>query len=337
MTWKSLYGKGLKNRPAINEIIAFLPEDVGALYQRFSTHLQRVFGVGCKPPTYTEAAGWVYTFGLYNINLFNRVTIEDDAFTVQGLRVHDENSYDEAVKLAASSYDDYKKRFDLRVAAIKEKQKQRTKIRLEREKTEMDAILKTADKERLNKYRWSPKISRQLLKRLYVSDVKGFKDEELANEVGFTLYARCLQGREEGKIKDSGKLKCHNCREVIQAVGKGLLLECACGYQYLYRDYRRSFRTNNMPFGAAQEIFSAFVDSWERAKGYAEKMRLIDNLIHEFHINLNSGVKGRFVGVNLIEGTKKQIADLILELAYGDVNKKQAFADNANANMKTNT
>ena len=89
-----------------------------------------------------------------------------------------------------------------------------------------------------------------------------------------------------------------------------------------------------MPFGAAQEIFSKFVNDWEHAKGYSKKMRLIDNLIHEFHMNLNSGVKGRFVGVNLIEGTKTQIADLILDLAYGDTNKAQVWADNANANMK---
>jgi hypothetical protein len=47
-------------------------------------------------------------------------------------------------------------------------------------------------------------------------------------------------------------------------------------------------------------------------------MRLIDELIHEFHINLVSGIKGRFVGINLIEGSKKQIVDLILTLAYGD-------------------
>jgi len=29
-------------------------------------------------------------------------------------------------------------------------------------------------------------------------------------------------------------------------------------------------------------------------------IELIDRLIHEFHINLNSGVKGRFVAINLI-------------------------------------
>ena len=80
----------------------------------------------------------------------------------------------------------------------------------------------------------------------------------------------------------------------------------------------KAFRTNNMPHGAASAIFSAFVNDWPKAKNYSDKMRLIDNLIHEFHINLSSGVKGRFVGINLIEGNKKQIEELILGLAYGD-------------------
>ena len=83
-----------------------------------------------------------------------------------------------------------------------------------------------------------------------------------------------------------------------------------------------------MPSGAATAIFNAFIDDWPRAKGYAAKMVLIDNLLHEFHINLNSGVKGRFVGINLIEGTKKQIEELILDLAYDGTNNTGKFAAN---------
>ncbi len=52
-------------------------------------------------------------------------------------------------------------------------------------------------------------------------------------------------------------------------------------------------------------------------------MRLVDGLIHEFHINLNSGVKGRFVSINLIEGSKKQIGELIIGLAYGSSTEKE--------------
>ena len=328
MTWKNLHQKGLKNRPGINEIMAFFPEEIGNLFQEFSRHLAREYDVGCKPPAYTETSGWTYAFGRYDIHLLNRVTLEDSAFTVQGLRVHDEASYREALKLAASLYDDYKTRFNQAVAIKKEKQKQNTAKRKAWEKAELETLLKTIDKERFYKYRWSPKLSRQILKKLYTNDAAGIKDEDLADEVGFTLYARCLQGQEEGSLKDAGKLKCHHCKEILQAKSNDSLMECPCGYQYIFREYRRAFRTNNMPHGAAQAIFNAFVENWPKAKDYPAKMILIDNLVHEFHINLNSGVKGRFVGVNLIEGTKKQIGDLILELAYGDGSNTAKFIAN---------
>ena len=47
-------------------------------------------------------------------------------------------------------------------------------------------------------------------------------------------------------------------------------------------------------------------------------MMLIDWLIHQCHVTLMSGAKGRSVCVNLLEGTKKQILDVINNLAYGD-------------------
>jgi predicted RNA-binding Zn-ribbon protein involved in translation (DUF1610 family) len=316
--WKNLYAKGKQNRPGITEIMAFLPRGVGILFQEFSRHLSSEYDVGCKPPVYTEKDGWVYAFGRYDVHLLNHVTMEDGGFSVQGFLVSDETSLRKALALSASFYDDYRERFGRIVAIKKEKQKQGNQRRIAREKSQMEALSGMIDKERFNRYRWSPKISRQLLKKLYDSDAKGLADDELVDEVGYTLYARCLQGRDEGLLKNSGKLKCHNCGEILAAKSREALMECSCGQQYIFRDYMRSFREENMPSGAATAIFNAFIENWQHAKGYAEKMRLIDGLIHEFHINLNSGVKGRFVGINLIEGSKKQIGDLTLELAYGN-------------------
>jgi hypothetical protein len=141
-------------------------------------------------------------------------------------------------------------------------------------------------------------------------------NSELLDDVGFTIYARCLQAKEEMEIMEKGQIKCHNCSKILN-YDSGLIL-CLCGYQYMYKDYRRSFRTNNMPTGGAAHIFNGFIDKWPRMRDDVEKMRLIDWLIHEFHINLLTGTKGRFVGVNLIQGTKAQVKELILSLAYGD-------------------
>ena len=315
--WKSLYAPGKANHPGINEIMTFLPESVGLLFQEFSKRLARDYDVGCKPPVYTKTDGWVYSFGRYDILLFNHVSMEDGAFSVQGNRVCDEASLSKALELADSLYGGYRERFDKAVVIKKEKQKENTKKRLERERNELEVLYATIDKERFNRFRWSPKLSRQKLKRLYDNDAKNIRDEELLDDVGFTLFARCLQGRDEGALKNNGQLKCHNCREILQAKSRDMLMECPCGQQYIFKDYMRSFRKNNMPSGAATHIFNAFIDDWQRVKGYSTKMALVDKLVHEFHINLNSGVKGRFVGINLIEGTKKQIGDLINELAYG--------------------
>lgn len=316
-TWKALHGRGRENRPGLAEILAFLPDGAGALFQEFSRRLAREYNVGCKPPTYTETDGWVYAFGRYDVHLIGRVTMEDGAFGVQGLRVGDEESLRKALELADSLYGRYQQRLEQSVAEKKERQKLTTQRRAAREQGELDAMAGQIDKEKFNRFRWSPKLSRQTLKRLYESDAKGIPDEELLDEVGYALYARCLQGRDERRLMEVGRLRCHGCGAVLQARSMGGLMACPCGQQYQFREYMRAFRTENMPSGAATATFNAFLEDWPRARGYAEKMRLVDALVHEFHTNLQSGVKGRFVGVNLIAGTKKQIEELILELAYG--------------------
>lgn len=73
-----------------------------------------------------------------------------------------------------------------------------------------------------------------------------------------------------------------------------------------------------MPRGAASPIFDQFVSDWDKARDSYQKMLLIDQLIHQFHMAEISGNKGRPVSVNLIQGTKPQIVKLICELAYSD-------------------
>ena len=68
------------------------------------------------------------------------------------------------------------------------------------------------------------------------------------------------------------------------------------------------------------------IEHKEVAKEYARlKQSLKIQYEHNrdvYTVNLSTGVKGRFVGIYLIEGTKKQIEELILSLAYNEENKK---------------
>ncbi len=324
--WRELYDK--KKRPGIGELSAFLPPDVTELFREFANHMSRVCGIGCAPAVHTVTHGWVFRFGRYNLFMLT-VRISDGAFCVDHLRVSDRITLMEAIAYAealhAGGYRDKLAAYAAEKVAL---QAATAKKRVEREQKEIGEMAGSIDKANFNRFSWSPKVPRAKLARLYESDARMLPDEELADDIGFTLYARCLQGRDERLLHEKGKLSCHGCGAVLQ--GKRGLMECACGRQYLFRDCARSFRANNMPSGAASHIFGAFIDDWPRATRYAEKMRLIDGLIHEFHINLRSGVKGRFVGINLIEGTKKQIADLILSLAGSEWNQdtKATFESN---------
>ena len=98
---------------------------------------------------------------------------------------------------------------------------------------------------------------------------------------------------------------------------KNLYQQCECEYQYSYKEYRRSFRRNNMPTGAAAKVFDEYMVKWNAAKVYSEKMFLIDTLLHEFHLSLVSGAVHRPVAMNFIDGTRRQVEEVISELARG--------------------
>ncbi|MDE5823532.1 MAG: hypothetical protein K2H91_02445, partial [Lachnospiraceae bacterium] len=91
--------------------------------------------------------------------------------------------------------------------------------------------------------------------------------------------------------------------------------QCSCGRQYSYKEYRRSFRRNNMPTGSAAKTFAAFIRDWDNAKNYQEKIILIDTLLHEFHLSLISGATHRPVAMNFIDGSRRQVEQIIDHLA----------------------
>ena len=67
--------------------------------------------------------------------------------------------------------------------------------------------------------------------------------------------------------------------------------------------------------GSVPFLFETYLERFPQAKTAPEKMLLIDWLIHQFHIH--QGVAGKPVGVNVIQGTKDQVHELIESLASG--------------------
>lgn len=167
-------------------------------------------------------------------------------------------------------------------------------------------------------YNWTPRISRNKIVRLYESDANGMLDEELLEDIGFSIYMRCIEGQEVMDAVRNMRVKCRRCGKIIIRKSKRdqhESLRCSCGWNTTWGHYRKNTFSQNMCNGNADPFFREYIKKWENAKTAREKMILIDWLIHQFHIQ--DHIPGRAVGPNIIAGTKQQVAELIFHLAYG--------------------
>lgn len=304
--WAEAYDKA--HRPVIKDLQAFMKPDVYALLARYNASLAERYMFSYVKLTFSRDKGWCYNYGNSGCILITGLTIEEDAFTVCGVRVDSPLSLAEALEETNRLYEDgYRER--LRI--FKEKRSARRSAKsAETEKNGAD------ERAYINACRWPEKVSRADIRRLYQLDAAGRPDDELADKIGFAMYFRCITAREIWELMTVGKIKCFYCGEVLKGIHDQYFeLVCKCGRRYTYHAYRKSYREDNMPRGAASDIFDQYISDWGNAREYKDKMRLIDGLIHSFHVSIISGEQGRPVGVNLISGTKAQIAALITELA----------------------
>jgi hypothetical protein len=314
MEWIEKYPR--KSKPAYEELLAFLPDKVRELFLAFNSEMAEKYKVYNNYPRFENAAGWTYGYCRgYRIELLY-VTIGNGYFTVLGVEIQDESSLNDALEKAKAKYDaGYEERYARLTAAKKSGQIERTKARIEREKSELAKMAESIEPAKFNKCKWSEKVARGKLIKLYQSDAKGLADGDLLEDVGYTFYVRCKQARDTREHLDKGEIICHHCGAANKAASYAGLIACPCGYYYTYREYRRSCNANSMPGGRATEIFNAFADKWPLCKDEKEKMLLIDWLVHECHVSVMTGGQGRSICVNLIEGTIAQIRDMLEMLA----------------------
>jgi len=309
--WAMAYPKNVK--PSFAELLAYWPEDVRALFLQFNEAMNRDFEVYNKWQRY-GAAGWTYGYCRnYRCELLS-VTVGEGCFRVLGAVVTDEASFQNALCLAKQAYDaGYEAKYTAVSAAKRGAQSERAAVRTAREKAELSALQQSV--ERLNRFRWPPKVSRSKLVALYKGEAAGRLDEELLEEVGYAFFYRCKMGLETIAGMETGKMLCHHCNAVLQAVSYTAPIACTCGESYTLREYRRSHHTANMPAGRAEPVFRAFEQKWPACRDADAKMLAIDWLVHECHVTVMSGDVGRSVCVNLIEGTKAQLRDMLEMLA----------------------
>jgi hypothetical protein len=171
--------------------------------------------------------------------------------------------------------------------------------------------------------RWEPRVSRERIRRLYETDARGIIDEELLDDVGYALYARCDSIL---TVTDAvrGKVRCICCTEICEQIdartGRSAdnLIRCVrCAWEVTVGEYRRSYRNKRLFGGGAEEAFRSFVARFPHARTPQEKMLLIDRLIHAIHNELADRPQ-RPAAVNVIDGDTRAVVDLLEGLAYGN-------------------
>jgi len=162
------------------------------------------------------------------------------------------------------------------------------------------------------------------IRRLYALDTKGIADEDLINEVGYAMYARCLSIRDVTRAH-AGRAVCPRCRSEIlrgdpdwNTWSKDEPMVCRCGWETTWGAYHKTYQGKQLHGGQAYPTFRGFIERWPQARAPRDKMLAIDALIHECHGQFK-GAMERPAACNLIEGTMHELLAFLDELAYGDL------------------
>jgi hypothetical protein len=174
--------------------------------------------------------------------------------------------------------------------------------------------------------KWSPRVPKAMIRRLYESEAAGLLDGELLDDVGIRLLLRCRDILAVHEARH-GRVKCPRCERqgketTVRRTSRARdeLLRCpACSWQITWADYLRTFQHKQLSLGGAGSAFRAFVRQYPRARSARRKMLLVDRLIHEFHYSLRGqpGKPCRAACVNLIQGRLTDVVRFLNELTYG--------------------
>jgi len=166
---------------------------------------------------------------------------------------------------------------------------------------------------------WAPRVTQREIRRLYETDAKGVHDEELIDEAGYGLLARCLSSIDAAEAV-RGKARCPQCSGIVTHMGRREeLLRCKCGWELTWGDYFKTMQ--HMQLLGAEPVlieFRSFVQAFPAARTPQEKTILIDQLIHQFHWYCKTNAPTRPVAVNLIEGRLSEVVAFLDSLSRGD-------------------
>ena len=178
---------------------------------------------------------------------------------------------------------------------------------------------------------WSPRVSLHKIRELYLREARGDCDDELVEEVGFALFARCQSILEFSEAIE-GRVRCKRCQRAGRDTwilrhrlnGSEQLVCPVCGWEVRWRVYLAESEKvdGQLSAGNARAAFQRYAARYPQCTTREEKMLAIDRLIHEFHwILIEEGQDAKAwkpAGVNLLRGSTTQVVQMLNELTYGE-------------------
>jgi uncharacterized CHY-type Zn-finger protein len=165
-------------------------------------------------------------------------------------------------------------------------------------------------------------VSKELISRLYNQSASRICDDELADEVGWALFARCESIISATNGFEKKCLICPACGADVMLADN--VFGCPCGFLATWDEFKKSYKGKQLHAANALPVFMAYRRDFPKAKTYGEKLICIDVLIHSFHISMsyykeldnydieNENVAlNRPTGANLIEGSLSEVIQFL--------------------------
>jgi hypothetical protein len=172
----------------------------------------------------------------------------------------------------------------------------------------------------MEKISWAPKLRQSKIRQIYQNDARGTVDEVLVEEVGLGLLYRCRSIW----LVTNREVECPRCGAVFSPCepdswkmlpGAQRCPTPGCGWETTAQAWHDSWRHRELLGTAAMEAVELYLHEYPRARTTREQMLCIDQLIHSFHISLQTGKFNRSFANNLIEGSHEQVVEFLDRLS----------------------
>ncbi len=101
---------------------------------------------------------------------------------------------------------------------------------------------------------WARRVPQRKIRRLYETDAKGIYDEDLIDEVGYGLLARCESFIRANRAR-AGEVPCPECGQIVR---REEVLRCPCGWELRWADYFKTIQHKQL--SGAEPVLEQFRD-----------------------------------------------------------------------------